>query len=302
MLTKLKKKLLSFVASQRNKRQEQNKKDGLYYRFSENAEKIGLDRLYVILSFDCDTPRDIPAAEKLFSILQKKKIKTTFCVPGKLLLEGANTYKNLAGQGAMFINHGGAHHTSFSDGSFRSVTFYDQMSKEEIHEDIQSGHRIFQSVFGFNPTGFRAPHFGNFQQLHQRQVIYEVIRKLDYKFSSSSMPQLAFENGPLILEDDIFEIPLSGPYQNPFSILDSWNYVESPENPILKPEYANLFIETLEYFRRRKLSGILNFYVDPAHVISSSAYFKTIDYLTEHNIPTLNFDDLISMFSGYFHK
>jgi len=95
------------------------------------------------------------------------------------------------------------------------------------------------------PVGFRAPHFGYFQAPEQREVLYSVLRELNYEYSTSTLPDMdsAWPGGEREWDQ---RIPLSGSYVDPFTILDSWNYVVSPSKPELKPQYADLFMQTVD--------------------------------------------------------
>ncbi len=267
--------------------------DELFLKYGSLARAQGLNQLYVLLSFDCDTPDDIVAAEHMDGWLGPLGIKATYAVPGVQLKEGAEVYRKLSETGSDFINHGARAHTEWREGRYWSVTFYHEMSPQEVTEDIERGHEIFCRVFGRNPVGFRAPHFGLFQAPEQRELIYETLRKLGYSYSTSTLPELGLNHGPIVDMGGIWEIPLSGSYTVPFNILDSWSYVESPYHPIVKSEYASCFIETIERLLTLGVPGVLNYYVDPAHVYNAEAFYRAMEYLVEHKVQTIQFEWLL---------
>ncbi len=267
----------------------------LFTQYGQLSKNVGLDRLYVILSFDCDTPKDIPAAKQMYEWLKANEIKGTYCVPGEMLVEGQQVYQTMSKEGARFINHGGAHHTAWRDNAFRSITFYHEMTEESISADIRKGDQIFQQILGKKTQGFRAPHFGNFQSADQRAIIYRALNELGYTFSSSTLPSLAYETGPCSFVNNIYEIPLSGSYQEPYILLDSWNNVISPENPIITEKYTCLLKETVDRLTEMQIPGLLNYYVDPAHVNQVEEFYNLLLYIKDKGVQFLYFEDFIDI-------
>ncbi len=272
--------------------------DQLFLKYGSLARTQGLNQLYVLLSFDCDTPEDIIAAQQIDGWLRPLGIKATYAVPGAQLQEGAEVYRKLAETGSDFINHGARAHAEWREGRYWSVTFYDEMSPEEVVGDIERGHEIFCRILGRAPVGFRAPHFGSFQAPEQRELIYDALRKLGYRYSTSTLPEFGLNRGPVVDVGGLSEIPLSGSYAAPFSVLDSWNYVESPYHPLVKSEYASYFIGTVERLLALGVPGILNYYADPSHVYETEAFYRAMEYLVEHKIQTIHFDWLLDAVRG----
>jgi hypothetical protein len=269
--------------------------DILFRRYGKLAQRQGFNRLFIVLSFDCDSPEDIPAAKIIHSYLNDRGLKGTFAVPGHLLKEGAEVYRLLSDDGADFINHGALPHVEKRNGRYWSKTFYDEMSAGEVIEDIKEGHRIFKSVIGSPPIGFRAPHFGTILNPLLIKKIYQVLYNLNYEYSSSTMPISGFRFGPVQKINGLYEIPISGSYNRPLDVLDSWSNVISPYNPVVKNEYAARLIETVEHFRNFNLNGVLNYYVDPAHVVKNESFFRALDFLVEQDVPSLHYPELIKM-------
>jgi hypothetical protein len=271
--------------------------DLLFRRYGKLAQMQGFDRLYIILSFDCDSPEDIPAAKIIHSYLNERGLKGTFAVPGHLLKEGADVYRRLSEDGADFINHGALPHVEKRNGRYWSKTFYNEMSVGEVIEDIKDGHQIFNSVIGHPPIGFRAPHFGTILNPLLIKNIYRVLQELKYQYSSSTMPISGYRFGPVQKINGLHEIPLSGSYNHPLDVLDSWSNVISPYNPIVKNEYAVQLIQTVEHLMNLNVGGVLNYYVDPAQVIENESFFRALDFLVERDVPSLYYPELIEMLS-----
>ena len=74
----------------------------------EKASAAGVNRLFLILSFDCDAPEDIEASAVMYERLRAIGVQPEFAVPGELLLRGRTAYRSIAGAGCEFLNHGGS--------------------------------------------------------------------------------------------------------------------------------------------------------------------------------------------------
>ena len=246
------------------------------------------------MSYDCDTPEDANAAAQLFDQLEARKVPAAFAVPGAMLLDASDVYGRLAARGVTFLNHGALPHTEFRDGRYHARTFYNEMSEQQVVQDISEGHRIVTQVTGRAPRGFRAPHFGYFQKPEQRALVYQVAREHGYAFCSDTLPGTGYARGPIFDAGGLAEIPLSGSYADPYTILDSWNYLADAVNFRLREDYLALFSETVDYFTSRKLPAVLNYYVDPAHVIGSDTFMNAIDDAQGRGAQFISFDDLIA--------
>ena len=264
-------------------------------RYIRRARQWGIDRLYLVLSFDCDTQEDIAAAEQLDQWLRERNIKACYAVPGAQLKQGAETYRRIAENGSPFLNHGAAPHTEKVGDAYQSVTFYHQWTHDEVVQDITRGHEIVTETIGQEPRGFRAPHFGLFQKPHQLELQYQTLRSLGYRYSTSTLPNLAFRRGPVYDAGGLFEFPLSGSYASCLQILDSWGSIKSPQEPVLQEVYSRLFVETVQRFVELKIPGLLNYYVDPAHVIRSDAFYEAMNYLIQQKIPSLHYEDVLQI-------
>ena len=250
----------------------------------------------MLLSFDSDTDKDAEDSGKLWEKLNKLKIPATFAVPGVQLENGSAIYKSLHRDGAKFINHGGAAHTAFKDGRYWSVNFYNQMSSEEVREDIRLGHAIFESVIGEAPKGFRAPHFGHFQGNEDLALVHDELANLGgYSFSTSSLSYRSRKSGPIIRMNDTLEIPVTGSYEWPTRLFDSYGHLISKEDRRVTDQYAQKLRESIEQFSKREMPAVLNYYADPSHVASNNAYFEVLEEAVERGVKFIDFDQLLNM-------
>jgi hypothetical protein len=270
----------------------------VWRQYGRKAERLGLEGIHLILSFDCDTPEDIDAAGDLDDFLCQQGIKRTYAVPGPLLEQGADIFRPLAEKGADFINHGAMPHTEWRGKRYWSVNFYHDLSSEEVLEDIRLGHKMVERVTGRAPRGFRAPHFGQFQATGQLDLLHNTLNKLNYRYSTSTVPKFGFQHGPVWKEGRLYEIPSSGSYRSFFTLFDSWNYVISPEQPVVGEGFGEIFVETMTQLVTMGVSGVLNYYLDPSHISKSESFFGAIDYVVRHRIPTLQFEELLDLVEG----
>lgn len=277
---------------------------GLFWRkYSDQARKAGITGLYFILSYDCDTDEDVSASLKLYEWLSKRDIPATFAVPGSQLEHGRKEYKQLDRAGAHFINHGGAAHTRRTNSGYESTTFYSQMASAAVVQDIQQGHKIFSSVFGRQPNGFRAPHFGHFQKPDQLAIIYDTLNQLgSYQFSSTTTPRMAAKRGPVFMEDRIWELPVLGSYNWPLRIFDSWGHRQNRQTRIAKDSYAAELRRTVDKLLRMGLPAVLNYYADPSHISENKAYFEALEYAKNRGVTFSDYYSVISTASAHMEK
>ncbi len=263
------------------------------------ARRLGLTRLCVVLSFDCDTDRDIEVAEKVAHHLAERKIAATWAVPGEQLKKGASAYRAIAALGYDFINHGYHEHSRLEGGRYTSSFFYDQLPRALVEQDILDGDRTVAEVIGRRPQGFRAPHFGTFQSAEQLRFLHRVLRRLDYRFSTSTVPHYTLRHGPLHRIAPTFaEIPVSGCYSQPLGILDSYGFRFAEGRRQSDEDYAREFLGLVRFFADGGLPGLINTYADPSQVHDFDGFYQVIEELAGRDILTLSYGELLSKVSS----
>ncbi|MGI9498846.1 MAG: polysaccharide deacetylase family protein [Geminicoccaceae bacterium] len=259
----------------------------VYDAYADQARALGLDDIRLFLSFDCDTDRDPKAALEVMTLLDALGIKATFAVPGAALRRSAEIYRRLMDRGAEFMNHGDRPHAAWQDDRFVSVTFYESMSFEEVEADIRKGHETMHEVLGIRPLGFRAPHFGHFQEPDQLGLVHRVARDLGYRYCSTTLPSYGLAHGPAHDTGGIVELPTFGTIRSPVSLLDSWSHLSDRRDYALSDMYETLLIETVDAFSRLELPALLTWYVDPAHVAGQAAFERSMQELARRRVPSL---------------
>ncbi len=257
-------------------------------RYAALAQAAGIDRLYLVLTFDCDTDIDIEVVPALDRELRQRGIAAGYAVPGAQLEKGAPVWRAIADAGAEFLNHGGRAHAEFRDGRYWPVTFYEQLSEDEVVADVRLGHDLVSRIAGKSPIGFRAPHFGSFQAVEQLQVLYRTLIPLGYRYASTTIPSLALTRGPVVAMNGICELPVMGSYRYPETLLDSWTYLTDRVNYALGDEYFELFEETVRRMSDAGLPGLLTYYADPSHVVGQKPFERALDVIAKYHVPSLH--------------
>lgn len=262
------------------------------------ARAAGFGQLYLFLSFDCDTDLDIPASRDVHDFLASIGIRMTMAVPGTQLQNGAATYSDLAGKNVEFMNHGFLPHAAWSEDRYVSITFYHEMTSDAVAEDIRNGHSAVTKITGRPPAGFRAPHFGLYQEPEQLTLVYQTARELGYQYCSTTTPIAGHRYGPAYDADGIIELPTFGSARAPTTILDSWTYLTDRRDYALGDQYSDLMIETVDIMRRYNIPGILSWYADPCHVAGQVPFQRAMRYIADSGIQSLSGTEVASMYRG----
>lgn len=261
----------------------------LFDHFSRVSQRQGLKKPHFILSFDCDTLEDVEVVSEVHAKLGKMGITPVYAVPGEILMKGADVYRKIAATGAEFINHGYYIHTHYhpTTKNYESIFFYDQLPPEKILEDIRLGHEAVSSVIGTAPQGFRVPHFGTFQREEHLAFLHASLKNLGYRYSTSTVPLYGLIHGPLIETlPNFFEIAVSGSYDQPSAILDSWSYRYAPVRAGAESEYKDQMEKVFKYYLSGEKKGLMNYYADPSQVHDWPDFFECMKMAAPFALPS----------------
>jgi hypothetical protein len=258
--------------------------EGIWRIHGQLCKRLGINSPIFILSFDCDTRNDANVVTSVASRLRERGVSPIFAVPGALIEAAWDSYAALANQGFSFINHGFREHSSFDalTGKYQSTYFYSLNRMNEITEDIERGHEVLLKLTGKRPNAFRTPHFGEFSQPEDLKFLYRSLRTLDYKISSSTTPSHGLLHGPLLLSDGIWEIPVSGTFHHPLTILDTWSFRFSGAGD-RRQEYEESLKATYRYLLKSGAPALINIYGDPSHVHDWDGFFESVALFAEFN-------------------
>ncbi|HVV60646.1 MAG TPA: hypothetical protein VHD14_02705 [Pseudolabrys sp.] len=266
----------------------------LRQRLSEQARAAGFTKPVFLLSFDCDTERDFEVARDVHTRLSDLGITAVYAVPGELLQAGEKTYGWIAGQGAEFINHGHARHCHYNASTrlYESFFFYDQLPEDVVAEDIHQGHATLGKVLGKRAQGFRTPHFGTYQAPRHIAFLHRTVGELGYTFSTSTVPFAALRHGVVQKNGGPVEIPVSGMFDAPMTILDSWSFRYAPGRRCEAADYVRQINAYADFFERSAPPYVLNLYADPSQVFDWPEFFTAMARLARYNVASFN--DLLS--------
>jgi hypothetical protein len=252
---------------------------GLFKRYGRLARRLALDRVWLILSFDCDTPEDAAVAWQVHERLADMGVQPAYAVPGALLRQAPDVYRRIADSGAEFLNHGDRMHTRFdvSVGRWTSTFFYDEQPREVLADDIERADRTVREVIGRPAPGFRTPHFGTFQAPTQLRWLHDRLSVLGYGFSTSTVPLWGFRHGPAFERFGRIELPVTGGSEAPLSILDTWSCFAAPDRVRNPGDYEREAAGVAEAYARVG-AGILNVYGDPCHIHDREEFFRSVEH------------------------
>jgi hypothetical protein len=157
---------------------------------------------------------------------------------------------------------------------------------------MKEGDRLVREVVGVPPRGFRAPHFGMYQQPEQLQLVHDTARRLGYDYCSTTIPSYGLRYGPVVRHPGLVEIPCFGSWRAPETLLDSWTYLADRRNYVLRDEYYELFGETVEQMLERGIPGVLSYYADPSHVIGQAPFRRAMELVAARSVTSVTGDEL----------
>tara|TARA_Y100000590_G_scaffold457581_1_gene610514 strand:- start:10998 stop:11891 length:894 start_codon:yes stop_codon:yes gene_type:complete len=245
-----------------------------------------------LLSFDCDTQKDIDSLENLLKKLKSISFKIVLAIPGELVSKNINLIINLKNNYEIeFLNHGYYLHTELDEKTniYKPIFSYENKDINFIKEDIKLAHDFFKDKLQIELKGFRAPHFGDINYRKKRKI-FKYLKNLGYLFSSSSIYDTALFKGPIFSCEGITEITVTGCADKQSSILDSWSFLVQKDNKLdLSSEYI-AEIKKLIYLFDDDKHNFINIYADPSHIINVDNFFNVLKDLVKFNL--LNFRDI----------
>jgi hypothetical protein len=250
----------------------------IWYLYAIKSKKI-FTKPYFILSFDCDTERDIAVVLDVHSKLCDIGICPVYAIPGELLKKGEKVYRKIFESGAEFINHGGREHTYFDTiyNRHASCFFYDKQVLE---------------CLGITAKGWRTPHFGTFQKPENLNFLYGILRKLNYKFSTSTIPEMAYRYDAIYKQNGMIEIPVTGIFSEPFNIMDTWACFAAPDRVKTPYDYVKTSEQLARFSSRHPI--LINIYGDPSHIHDKPEFFQAMKLLIE-NSENLDYSKLLEV-------
>lgn len=253
---------------------------------------------YLVISFDCDFPRDVEVLPQLVALLQRYRVQASFACIGQWVRRYPDEHRTLVEAGCEIVNHTETHpnlyHPDYEyarlDGLKR--TPFNQLEPAQRREEIERGHATIAEILGAEPVGFRTPHFG---VLHVDDV-YLPLTELGYRFSSSVM---AAERGgvPYRTAEGLWEIPVSPCPLHPCGVFDSWHSMSKHgASHSGQGEMARLFATLVDAAVQD--GGLVNVYFDPKDVLESGELERMLEILDHRALETVDYAGLIGVIEG----
>jgi hypothetical protein len=89
-----------------------------------------------------------------------------------------------------------------------------------------------------------------------------------------------------------------GSAQAPFSILDSYSYIQNPSIRKVTKQFAAVFKLTIRRFQEWGIHGLLNMYVDPSHVVDDPEFLIALEEIHKMGILSLTYTQALEISSG----
>jgi len=247
-----------------------------FYKNNINRTDWNGKRACLTLSFDCDYTEDIMSLAPLLDILSFYSFKASFACIGKFVEKYPKEHMRIIKEGHEIINHT---YTHPNNEELNPSQKFNNLTAGQIKIEIEKCHNICKDVLGYNPIGFRTPHFANCTNLHTEDI-YDILKELGYKYSSSTSAVKTSNFGLPFIKKEIIEFPLSNCPKHPFAVFDTWHslgrgngkHIKSEEFYELFKKIINIGIDTNSY---------INLYFDPQDVINSKEFKLMLDYTEE---------------------
>lgn len=233
---------------------------------------MGEGKAVLTLSFDCDFRKDCLALPDLIGILSQYSFLASFACVGKWIEKYPSQHALIVDENHEIINHTYSHPDNEESNPKQR---FNLLSKQQKKEEIIKCHQASSSVLGYEPRGFRTPHFGR----QHTADIYDILSELGYAYSSSTSAYLCTSQGlPFISKNRIWEFPLTNCPRHPRTIFDSWHCFTHPEALHKhEGEFLNLFKELIDNAIIHQ--SYINIYFDPSEMVKRKSLRLLLDYI-----------------------
>ena len=256
-----------------------------YFESIQKWSKNNLSNPKFIISFDFETQRDMKLIKTLTHKLDKANILPFYAIPGELIEKNQKVLRSLRNN-VIFINHGYKVHTKYCRKKMKNYSSFSYVNeqKKTINEDITKADLVIKKILRQKSKIFRIPHFGEYCEKKNMDLIYKLISGLGYKLSLSTTPIFSLIYKPITIFQTVTEIPCNAYIDNPRQIIDSWS-IKSKNIKI-----CELINELNRYYNIMKKNNlILNVYFDPSDIIEMRDFFSTISKFSNYQIKNLDF-------------
>jgi hypothetical protein len=129
----------------------------------------------------------------------------------------------------------------------------------------------------------------------QREIIRPVLKDLGEFYSSQTVPIESVNHGPIWWDHHWPEFPMIGQSGAPYSLLDSYSFLQSPAVRKVTPRYGQILGQTIQNFLDWNIHGLMNIYVDPSHVVDDPGFMDAMQRINTLNIPSLTYTQALEI-------
>ena len=244
------------------------------------------------LSFDYDFREDVKATPAILEVLDKHGIKASFACIGKLIEQYPDIHRTIIEAGHEIINHTYTHPPSEELGTKGK---FHKLSIQQQREEIELFHKVCEDILGYEPTGFRLPHFGG----QHTDSIYAILRELGYSYSSSLKAIRSPDFGlPFYTKEGILELPVTTCPKHPINAFDTWHAFHVGKHS--EEEFYELFKQMIEV--GIDCSAYMNLYLDPRDVANNPVFDQVLALLRDKQdkLHVTKYEDLVSTVSACY--
>lgn len=214
---------------------------------------------FAVVSFDCDHAADIKALPSLLEILESLEVKCSFACIGKQIDKYPKEHRMIFDRGHEIVNHTQNHPFSRE---LNSKTRFDHLGTKEMKKEIWECHRACRISLGYEPVGFRIPHFAR----QYTSSVYGILGDLGYLYSSSQLAIRTRERGFPFRIGRIVEFPVTTCPVHPFQAFDTYHAFRSKLTSHKdEADFIRSLTCLIAYFDERNL--FLNLCFDPQDVL-----------------------------------
>jgi peptidoglycan/xylan/chitin deacetylase (PgdA/CDA1 family) len=245
----------------------------LFYGNNRGLRSWGGKRACLTLSWDCDLPEDLAAAPRLLDLLRDRGLRTCFACVGKWIEREPDLHRRILAEGHEILNHS---HTHPSNAILHPDRRFNQLSAREQEEEIRACHETCRRLLGYEPAGFRTPHFGN----AHTDGVDEILTRVGYRYSSSrpALRTPAF-GAPYRPRVGLVEFPLSFYPREPFQVFETWRYFRAPGARGREDEFFAMFRFLIDL--AVDTNSYVNLYLDPIDTARFRDFARFLDYVRE---------------------
>ena len=267
----------------------------ILHSWPDGVEKLNSSAF--VLSFDCETERDVRVLPRLIQQLGDAGVRASFAVIGALAERFPDPHREIVDAGHEALNHGYSEHTSISeDGSYESTFYYNDLTQQKMLDEIVRGARAIETVCGVTPVGFRAPHFGTLKvSAGDIDRLYGALLESGAMYSSSVCDVDALRLGFGRHGPRLPEFPLASHPDRPLAVLDSWSTVAVFGDDYVPGSLLNPIERLLRRLAGAAVPRFGSVYLDPAQVVELPEFVECLHLLGEvqSDISVLRYRDLL---------